>query len=74
MMKIEVDLKQEPENAAEQIYEKLAELPLEVRKNLQRIVEEIGLIQPIKPSEIRNYAVNHSDYKEELSFLNDQED
>lgn len=74
MMKIEIDLEQEPENVAEQIYEKLSELPLEIRKNLQKIVEEFTLIHPVKLSEIKNYAENHSSYQGEVDTIDDLDD
>ena len=74
LYKIEIDLEQEPENAAEQIYEKLTELPFEVRKNLDIIIKEFTLTQPVKLSKIKNYTTNHSHYNDEVASMDDSGD
>jgi len=48
LYKIEVDLSKKEEQCAEEIYKRLRQLPKEVKKNLQMIINDIPLTKSLK--------------------------
>jgi hypothetical protein len=56
LYKIEIDLSQDAEKGAEQIYHKLRGLPLDFLKKLEMIIEEIPLTKSLK----KDYSMSDS--------------
>ena len=56
LYKLEIDLSQNPEKDAEQIYHRLRELPLKIRGKLQMITEEFPLTKPFN----KDYSMDDS--------------
>ena len=48
LYKIEIDLPIDSEKGVKQLYHKLRELPLEVRRKLEMIIEQCPLTQPLR--------------------------